>query len=87
MLREGCLDVFGELLAEPYLSAESRLADRSHFGKTWHVPDGEYFMLGDNRGDSCDSRDWGSVPRKSLVGPVMFTYWPLPRISYHPGGW
>lgn len=74
-------------LAEPYLSARSRLADRQHFGKSWSVPEGEYFMLGDNRGDSCDSRDWGSVPRSSLVGPVMFTYWPPLRISYHPGGW
>jgi signal peptidase I len=74
-------------LAEPYLSATSRLADRKHFDKSWHVPAGHYFMLGDNRGDSCDSRDWGSVPRSSLIGPVMFTYWPPFRISYHPGGW
>jgi signal peptidase I len=74
-------------LTEPFLSAKSRLADGKHFGKTWHVPPGRYFMLGDNRGDSCDSRAWGSVPRSSLIGPVMFTYWPLPRISYHPGGW
>jgi len=74
-------------LPEPYLSARSRLADGKHFGKTWHVPPGHYFMLGDNRGDSCDSRDWGSVPRSSLIGPVMFTYWPPFRISYHPGGW
>ena len=74
-------------LVEPYLSARSRLADSKHFGRTWHVPEGEYFMLGDNRGDSCDSRAWGSVPRSSLIGPVMFTYWPPLRISYHPGGW
>ena len=42
-------------------------------------------MLGDNRSDSCDSRDWGAVPRSSLIGPVIFTYWPPGRMSYHSG--
>lgn len=74
-------------LPEPYLTAKSRLADTGDFGKTWPVPQGEYFMLGDNRGDSCDSRTWGAVPRSSLIGPVIFTYWPPGRISYHAGGW
>jgi signal peptidase I len=74
-------------LPEPYVTRRSRLADRKHFGRTWRVPKGEYFMLGDNRADSCDSRDWGAVPRSSLIGPVIFTYWPPGRMSYHPGGW
>jgi signal peptidase I len=74
-------------LAEPYVSRQSRLADTRHFDHTWRVPRSEYFMLGDNRGDSCDSRDWGPVPRSSLIGPVIFTYWPPGRVSYHPGGW
>ena len=74
-------------LAEPYLSRAARLDDSQHFGQSWNVPDGEYFMLGDNRSDSCDSRTWGAVPRSSLIGPVILTYWPPDRISYHQGGW
>jgi signal peptidase I len=74
-------------LDEPYVPARTRLADRNFFGRSWRVPPGEYFMLGDNRPDSCDSRKWGSVPRSSLIGPVIFTYWPPGRLSYHAGGW
>jgi signal peptidase I len=74
-------------LKEPYLSTQTRLEDTTYVGRSWQVPQGEYFMLGDNRPDSCDSRTWGAIPRSSLIGPVLFTYWPPGRISYHPGGW
>jgi signal peptidase I len=74
-------------LDEPYVPARTRRADTSYRGQSWHVPNGEYFMLGDNRPNSCDSRKWGSVPRSSLIGPVIFTYWPPDRISYRQGAW
>ena len=38
-------------------------------------------MMGDNRGSSCDSREWGSVPKQNLIGKVFATYWPPDRIS------
>jgi signal peptidase I len=69
-------------LKEPYVPAARRLADSTHFGKTWTVPAGGYFMMGDNRASSCDSRTWGSVPRNKLIGTVFFVYWPPDRIGF-----
>jgi signal peptidase I len=66
-------------LSEPYISARTRLADKSNYDRTWHVPQGEYFMLGDNRANSCDSRVFGTVPRSDLIGPVIAIYWPPSR--------
>jgi signal peptidase I len=45
------------------------------------VPPGDYFMMGDNRGDSDDSRLWGPVPDKWIIGVAFFTYWPPDRIG------
>jgi signal peptidase I len=69
-------------LKEPYISAKTRLADSQHYGITRHVPKGEYFMMGDNRSESCDSRSWGAVPRDKLIGTVFFVYWPPDRIGF-----
>ena len=57
-------------LDEPYLPAASRRADSQHFGRTWTVPPDDYFMMGDNRAQSCNSRTWGAVPHANLIGPV-----------------
>lgn len=69
-------------LNEPYIQPSRRLADTAHFNKTWTVPEGEYFFMGDNRAQSCDSREWGAVPRANLIGEVFFVYWPPNRIGF-----
>jgi signal peptidase I len=71
--------VNGRKLEEPYIEH-----DRRDIGpeKTYRVPSGQYFVMGDNRSQSCDSRVWGAVPEENLIGPVFMTYWPPQRISF-----
>ncbi len=52
------------------------------FPGTITVPKGDYYMMGDNRGASDDSRFWGPVPRKWIIGKAFFTYWPPDRIGF-----
>ncbi len=52
------------------------------FSGTITVPDGSFFMMGDNRGQSDDSRFWGPVPKGWLIGTTIATYWPPKRIGF-----
>jgi signal peptidase I len=51
------------------------------FPKAIKVPPGYYFMMGDNRGASDDSRYWGPVPEDWIIGPAFATYWPPKRVG------
>jgi len=53
-----------------------------NFPGTITVPHGDYFMMGDNRPDSEDSRFWGPVPKAWIIGKAFFTYWPPDRIGF-----
>jgi signal peptidase I len=74
----GAVSVDGRRLDESDYLDESRRG--GHFG-SWPVGDGEYFLLGDNRRTSCDSRTWGALPEESLIGEVFAIYWPPARIG------
>ncbi|MGA2010426.1 MAG: signal peptidase I [Solirubrobacteraceae bacterium] len=56
-------------------------ASECNFPQTITIPPGEYFMMGDNRGESDDSRFWGPVPASWIIGVAFFTYWPPDRIG------
>jgi signal peptidase I len=78
--RNGYISIDGHPLREPYVAP----AFRGHETASWpRIARGHYFFLGDDRIHSCDSRMWGTVPRSSLIGPVLLTYWPPNRISVH----
>ena len=76
----GAIFVNGARIVEPYVPAAER--DSQSFSAI-AVPQGSYYVVGDNRRSSCDSRAWGFVPRGSIVGRVVATYWPWHRIAVH----
>jgi signal peptidase I len=57
-------------------------APACNFRGTIVVPKGDYYMMGDNRPDSEDSRFWGPVPKGWIIGQAFFTYWPPDRIGF-----
>jgi signal peptidase I len=77
-MRNGYVFIDGRPLAESYIRSDRR-GDTTQ--KWPRVAPGHYFVMGDNRIDSCDSRTWGTVPRSDLIGPVILTYWPPTRLS------
>lgn len=45
------------------------------------IPEGHYFMMGDNRGNSQDSRYWGTLPKERFIGRAVFVFWPITHIN------
>jgi signal peptidase I len=74
----GTVIVNGKLLPEDYVPEEYR--DRQSMPPERVEPD-RYFVLGDHRSSSNDSRSWGTVPRQDIYGKAVFVYWPLEKLG------
>jgi len=77
-VRSGKLYVNGEPQKEPYTN--KKLPDRSFFAKTT-IPKDHVFVMGDNRGNSADSRVFGPLPEKNIEGEAFLRFWPPDRIG------
>lgn len=75
-IERGVVILNGTPLSEPYV----RFRD-ARSAAAAVVPSGEYYVLGDNRANSDDSRSWGFVPASDLIGRAMFGIWPLGRFG------
>ncbi|HEY3739558.1 MAG TPA: signal peptidase I [Bryobacteraceae bacterium] len=74
----GRVYVNGQALDEPYVPLEYR--DRQSMPELV-IPETRYFVLGDHRSSSNDSRSWGTVPRDNIFGKAVFVYWPLDKMG------
>jgi signal peptidase I len=77
-MRNGFVLVNGVPLVEPYLRPEYRGRESGDWAR---IAGESYFVLGDNRTMSCDSRRWGVVPRDNIIGRAEVTYWPPNRVG------
>ncbi len=82
----GQVYVTGKLLKEPWLPTTdpSRIytTGETYLAKPYKVPQGDYFVMGDNRVDSCDSRMWGPVKGSYVVGQVFLIIWPFSQFRF-----
>jgi signal peptidase I len=76
----GRVYIDGKPLKEPYIRPDAT-CELCNEPQAITVPPGSFFMMGDNRGQSADSREWGPVPKNWIIGTAFFTYWPPGRIG------
>ena len=76
----GHVYIDGRRQDEPYARTDDG-CDICNLGEEITIPPGHYFMMGDNRGESADSREWGPIPKDWMIGQAFMTYWPPGRIG------
>ncbi|MGH8997306.1 MAG: signal peptidase I, partial [Acidimicrobiales bacterium] len=79
--RNGTVYIDGKALAQPWLPKHDRDTYTPSFPAT-HIPADSYYVMGDNRRVSCDSRYWGTVKRSLIIGKVEMRIWPLSRLDF-----
>lgn len=77
---DGQVYINGEAVDEPYVRP-SATCSLCNLSQEITIPPDHFFMMGDNRGQSADSREWGPVPEDWIIGNAFFTYWPPDRIG------
>ena len=81
-IEKGSIYINNKRLEESYLPTGPIYAGTYlQEGQIINIPDHEYFVLGDNRNHSSDSREWGPVPQKDIIGKAFFRYWPMNQIG------
>jgi signal peptidase I len=78
-MRDGTVRVNGSQIDEQYLDPRFNASSRSQ--APVYVRPNYYFVMGDNRDNSSDSRSWGLVPKKYIYGKALLRYWPLSAAS------
>lgn len=88
-IQDGKLYLNGRQIIEPYLPAGTNTQTHGYLseGEEIVVKDSQYFVIGDNRGGSSDSREWGPVKKEIIIGQAFLRYWPINKfgiILHHP---
>lgn len=85
-VQAGKVSVNDKQLDEVYLPQGTFTQEglKLHDGETVQIPKGQYVVFGDNRNQSYDSRDWGFIEKKDVIGKAWIIYWPLNKIGFVP---